>query len=163
MQILRDLIDSTSAATLCVLADQALLKRVSQVQIRQEVLYSSTREDRVSLPQTLQLRIEDGNHIVQEACRRVRSKVCHIVSKRAAGGACLMHALSAEYIQNADPSTNSWTAVKKCTSSSRQSTMSHGGWSLLRAGTACFLQCVAGRLHRSSVGDTMTRGACRLP
>jgi hypothetical protein len=98
VQILRDLIDSTSAATRCVQVDeQALLERVSQVQIRQEVLYSSTRQDRVCLPQTLQLSVEDGNHIVQEACRRVRSKVCYVVSKRAAGGACLLHALSAEY------------------------------------------------------------------
>jgi hypothetical protein len=87
MQILRDLIDSTSAATRCALEDeQALLERVSQVQIRQEVLYASTSQDRVSLPQTLQLRVEDGNNIVKEACRRVRSKVCHVFSKRA----CLM-------------------------------------------------------------------------
>jgi len=106
VQILRDLIDSTSTATRCVLVDeQALLERVSQVQIRQEVLYSSTRQDRVSLPQTLQLSVEDGNHIVQEACRRVRSKVCYVVSKRAAGGACLLHALGAECVQNADPSS----------------------------------------------------------
>jgi len=56
-------------------SQQLLLERVAQVQMRQEVLYASTSKDRLSLPQTLQLGIEDSNHIVAEACRCLRTKV----------------------------------------------------------------------------------------